>query len=190
MEDKYEAVVFFDFDGVFTDNTVYVDENGKESIRCSKSDRGGLDLLDAFHINYMVLTCESNDSVKRRCEKLRIPMFIEKDKAQWIKKYLADNEDMYLLEQDQAALDEGWGPIYSVYAGNSWEDLELVDEVDDFIMVTNEDTDPRLLDMCEKLDPYVWIPEHQGGRGVVSSICRHVTKTVQGTSSTYNKRTD
>jgi 3-deoxy-D-manno-octulosonate 8-phosphate phosphatase (KDO 8-P phosphatase) len=37
---KYVA---FDFDGVFTDNTVVIDESGKESVRCSRFDGIGLD---------------------------------------------------------------------------------------------------------------------------------------------------
>ena len=37
LTQKVELVVF-DFDGVFTDNSVLVDQNGIESVRCSKSD--------------------------------------------------------------------------------------------------------------------------------------------------------
>lgn len=29
---------FFDFDGVLTDNKVYIDQNGNESVRCSRAD--------------------------------------------------------------------------------------------------------------------------------------------------------
>ena len=32
----------FDFDGVFTDNTVYVNQDGTESVRCWRSDGLGL----------------------------------------------------------------------------------------------------------------------------------------------------
>ena len=31
---KNARAVFFDFDGVFTDNSVYVTEGGMESVRC------------------------------------------------------------------------------------------------------------------------------------------------------------
>ena len=42
---KDVKMVVFDFDGVFTDNTVYVDQNGVESVRCWRGDGLGLDLL-------------------------------------------------------------------------------------------------------------------------------------------------
>ena len=36
-----------DFDGVFTDGTVYVDENGIETVRCSRRDGLGIEWLIA-----------------------------------------------------------------------------------------------------------------------------------------------
>ena len=35
-------LIAFDFDGVFTDNMVYVFENGSEAVRCFRSDGIGL----------------------------------------------------------------------------------------------------------------------------------------------------
>ena len=37
--------IAFDFDGVFTNNTVIVDENGNESVKCSRLDGIGLNKL-------------------------------------------------------------------------------------------------------------------------------------------------
>jgi 3-deoxy-D-manno-octulosonate 8-phosphate phosphatase KdsC-like HAD superfamily phosphatase len=37
--------IVFDFDGVFTNNKVWVDEDGKETVRCDRSDGLGFDLL-------------------------------------------------------------------------------------------------------------------------------------------------
>ena len=37
--------IFFDFDGVFTDNKVLVSEEGKESVLCSREDGMGIGLL-------------------------------------------------------------------------------------------------------------------------------------------------
>ena len=39
-------LVAFDFDGVFTDNMVYVFEDGREAVRCSRADGLGLRKLD------------------------------------------------------------------------------------------------------------------------------------------------
>jgi 3-deoxy-D-manno-octulosonate 8-phosphate phosphatase KdsC-like HAD superfamily phosphatase len=41
-------LVAFDFDGVFTDNMVYVFQNGTEAVRCSRGDGIGLQKLKLF----------------------------------------------------------------------------------------------------------------------------------------------
>ena len=42
---KKIKLVCFDFDGVFTNNFVYVDQNGIESVRCFRSDGIGIERL-------------------------------------------------------------------------------------------------------------------------------------------------
>ena len=42
--DKIDAFVF-DFDGVMTNNLVYLDQDGKESVRCSRADGLAFDVL-------------------------------------------------------------------------------------------------------------------------------------------------
>ena len=43
-------LVCFDFDGVFTDNSVYSDQSGVESVRCLRSDGIGLERLKTIGI--------------------------------------------------------------------------------------------------------------------------------------------
>ena len=52
-------LVVFDFDGVFTDNAVYVSQDGVESVRCSRSDGIGLRKLDRLGVDNMVLSTET-----------------------------------------------------------------------------------------------------------------------------------
>jgi 3-deoxy-D-manno-octulosonate 8-phosphate phosphatase (KDO 8-P phosphatase) len=65
-------LVVFDFDGVFTDNTVYVDENGIEMVRCSRSDGLGLQRLSSLGIQSLIVSTEKNAVVSRRANKLKI----------------------------------------------------------------------------------------------------------------------
>tara|TARA_B100000886_G_C20306354_1_gene441895 strand:- start:23 stop:562 length:540 start_codon:yes stop_codon:yes gene_type:complete len=71
----------FDFDGVFTDNKVWVNQEGIESIRCDRSDSLGLNLLQKFidinkwDLDYFIITTETNPAVLRRAEKLNIKCF-------------------------------------------------------------------------------------------------------------------
>ena len=65
-------MVVFDFDGVFTDDAVYVSEQGRESVRCWRGDGLGLRKLDALGIDTMILSTEVNPVVGLRARKLRI----------------------------------------------------------------------------------------------------------------------
>lgn len=64
--------VVFDFDGVFTDNRVFINEKGEESVACNRSDGLGLARLKRLGLDLLVLSTEANPVVKRRAEKLKI----------------------------------------------------------------------------------------------------------------------
>ncbi len=65
-------LVVFDFDGVFTDNTVLVAEDGTESVRCWRGDGLGLRQLEALGLSTLVLSTEENLVVTARCRKLKL----------------------------------------------------------------------------------------------------------------------
>lgn len=69
---QHVKLVCFDFDGVFTDNSVYVSEDGVESVRCSRADGIGLTKLRSIGIQILVLSTEINPVVGRRCDKLQL----------------------------------------------------------------------------------------------------------------------
>ena len=64
--------VAFDFDGVFTDNAVWVSETGQELVRCSRLDGIGLEALRRLGIGLAVVSTEENPVVGARCAKLKI----------------------------------------------------------------------------------------------------------------------
>ncbi len=65
-------LVAFDFDGVFTDNTVYVSEDGREQVRCWRSDGIGLRRLEAAGVDVAIVSSEVNPVVAARGRKLRV----------------------------------------------------------------------------------------------------------------------
>jgi 3-deoxy-D-manno-octulosonate 8-phosphate phosphatase (KDO 8-P phosphatase) len=65
-------LVVFDFDGVFTDNMVYVFEDGREAVRCSRFDGIGLSKLAARGIAAAIISKEVNPVVSARARKLGI----------------------------------------------------------------------------------------------------------------------
>lgn len=68
-------LIAFDFDGVFTDNMVYISHDGIESVRCSRADGFGLRRLDQIGVSYVIISTETNAVVARRAEKLKIQCF-------------------------------------------------------------------------------------------------------------------
>ena len=65
-------VVAFDFDGVFTNNTVYVTQDGFESVRCWRGDGIGLSRLRTVGVHTIILSSEINPVVTVRAQKLKI----------------------------------------------------------------------------------------------------------------------
>ncbi len=65
-------LVAFDFDGVFTDNMVYVFEDGSEAVRCFRSDGIGLQKLKKLDIETVIISTETNPVVSARARKLKI----------------------------------------------------------------------------------------------------------------------
>jgi N-acylneuraminate cytidylyltransferase len=61
-----------DFDGVMTDNRVFVDENGRETVACHRGDGWGLARLREAGVETLVLSTETNPVVAARCKKLDI----------------------------------------------------------------------------------------------------------------------
>ena len=66
------ALVILDFDGVLTDNRVYVMEDGREAVVCHRGDGGGVGILQQAGIEVMILSAKRNPVVSARTEKLGI----------------------------------------------------------------------------------------------------------------------
>jgi 3-deoxy-D-manno-octulosonate 8-phosphate phosphatase (KDO 8-P phosphatase) len=78
-------LVAFDFDGVFTDNAVYVNQEGVESVRCSRSDGIGIDRIREKGVKVVIVSTEVNPVVSARAKKLKIDCYQAiKDKAEAI----------------------------------------------------------------------------------------------------------
>ncbi len=68
-------LVILDFDGVMTDDRVWVDETGREMVAASRADGMGLERLrKQTGIPVMVISKESNPVVAHRCKKLKLPV--------------------------------------------------------------------------------------------------------------------
>lgn len=87
-------LIVLDFDGVLTDDRVWVNAKGEEMVAASRSDGLGLERLrQETDIKVMVLSRETNLVVKARCEKLKLPVLQAiLDKPAAIRQVLAEKE--------------------------------------------------------------------------------------------------
>jgi len=74
IEERIRGIrlVVLDFDGVFTDNMVYVFEDGSEAVRCFRGDGIGLRKLERMGIETIIISTETNPVVLARSRKLGI----------------------------------------------------------------------------------------------------------------------
>lgn len=141
--------VAFDFDGVFTDNTVYVSQDGSESVRCCRSDGFGLRRIAALGVDAVIISTEKNPVVAERAAKLKIPCFHGcDDKLAVLLEQLRDRR----LELSQAA-----------FVGNDINDLDCLRAV--AFPVAVADAYPEVRAAAR------YSTQCKGGRGAVREIC-------------------
>lgn len=103
------ALLALDFDGVFTDNRVWVDETGREAVLAHRGDGWGLERLRQTGLPIVVLSTEENPVVMARCRKFGLPVWQGlKDKAAKLREVLAH----YQVVSEQA-----------VFVGNDVNDV-------------------------------------------------------------------
>lgn len=95
-------LLVLDFDGVLTDNRVWVDQDGREMVAANRSDSLGINRLRQVGVETMVISLETNPVVAARCRKMNVSWIQgETDKAAALRKLLQErkinaNEVVYL----------------------------------------------------------------------------------------------
>ena len=141
--------IIFDFDGVFTDNRVIVNENGQESVICNRSDGFGISAIKKYGISLLVLSKEKNPVVQKRCEKLGMPCVqgID-DKKTFLAAWLREN-----------AIDLN----HVIYLGNDVNDIECLKYVGCGVVVADAHDDAK---RAAKI-----VLKNNGGQGAVRELC-------------------
>ena len=82
-----------DFDGVHTDDHVWVDQKGVESVRVSRTDGYGIKLLREAGVRVLILSTEKNPVVTKRAEKLGVDVLQgQDDKGQSLEQWANEHE--------------------------------------------------------------------------------------------------
>ena len=142
-------IIFFDFDGVFTDNKVLVSENGEESVFCHRGDGIGLNQLLERGFDLYVISSEINPLVKKRCEKLKINCIHSvENKGNIIKSIL---KSKFLKKENSAFL------------GNDINDIPAFQNAS--LTIGVNDRNPLI-------DDYIsYLTHKSGGNGAVREVC-------------------
>jgi YrbI family 3-deoxy-D-manno-octulosonate 8-phosphate phosphatase len=155
---RVARLVAFDFDGVFTDNTVWVDQNGVESVRCWRGDGLGLAALQRLGVQTVVISTEINPVVSVRCRKLGVACHQAcEDKIGTLKG---------IVHEVGCTLEE------TVFVGNDINDIECLSAVGIPIVVADAHSDV--------LPVAVYTTRAQGGRGAVREICDLIRRAREG----------
>ena len=151
LAEKFAGVklVVFDFDGVFTDNTVYVSQDGTESVRCWRSDGLGLAKLKLVGVPSAIVSTETNPVVTARSKKLDM-------------RCVQGCNDK--LAAVQALADEHGVTLADVaFVGNDTNDLAVLTAVG--LPIAVQDAHPAV----RAITPHR--TKAPGGRGAVREVC-------------------
>lgn len=157
---KKIKLVAFDFDGVFTDNRVYVDQEGREMVCCWRSDGIGLQKLREVGVKTVVISSEVNPVVEKRCAKLGIECVTgEKNKLDAFKK---------ILERERVL------PQEACFVGNDTPDLECMRFAG--LSIAPRDSLPEVAKEAD------YVTKNPGGRGAVREICDIIYEAKKSTT--------
>ncbi len=146
-----------DFDGVLTDNAVFVDSNGNEMVRCDRYDSIGLGLLRKLGtVKIVIITQEPTQLVPLRAKKLCIDCYGG----------LGPKEKLPVLQELASRLDIKMEDV--CYVGNDLNDLGCLENVGLSIAVA--DCHPDILDSVH------FITQKTGGHGAVREVCDLILK--------------
>jgi YrbI family 3-deoxy-D-manno-octulosonate 8-phosphate phosphatase len=151
---KQISLLIFDFDGVMTDDRVWVDQEGHESVAANRQDGLGIAMLRKAGISMVVVSTETNPIVSARCRKLELAAIQGVgDKKAVVQSLLAERR-----------LD----PQHVVYLGNDVNDLPCFPLVGCAVAVA--DAHKEVVTQADL------ILTRKGGHGAVRELCDLILK--------------
>lgn len=139
----------FDFDGVFTDNRVWVNERGEEAVVCSRADGYGLRRLEEVGVEPLILSSEVVPIAAARAAKLGVACIQGVD------------DKLGVLRAEAAR--RGLGLAETAFVGNDVNDAACLEAVG--LPVVPADAWPEVVGLAQ------WVLERRGGEGCVREFC-------------------
>lgn len=160
--------VITDFDGVHTPDTAYIDQNGQEMVRVSRSDGLGISVLRRAGIPFLICSREVNPVVAARAHKLGVSVV----------QAVADKRTAILTWLDEAGID----PAEAAYVGNDINDLGPLCAVGWPIAVA--DAHPEVKRIARV------VLSQRGGEGAVRELCDRVAAAHESARMIVNQISD
>ncbi|MDM8544876.1 3-deoxy-manno-octulosonate-8-phosphatase KdsC [Candidatus Venteria ishoeyi] len=143
-------LVLFDVDGVLTDGTLFVGDNGEEYKAFYARDGLGMVMLQRSGIDVGIITARTSNVVKFRMESLKI-------------KYVRQGQIEKLPAFEQICQEAGLAAEQVAYVGDDVIDLPVMQKVGLAIAVA--DAHPLVLGQAH------WVTEKNGGHGAARDVC-------------------
>ncbi|BCS89003.1 HAD hydrolase family protein [Pseudodesulfovibrio sediminis] len=141
-------LIVYDFDGVMTDNTVTVDQDGHEAVRANRSDGLGVGLIRTLGVEQVILSTETNPVVRARAEKIGLEAFH------------GVSDKGAALQELAARRDIAIGDV--LYVGNDTNDLEAMNLAG--FTVAPHDAHSAILALAD------FVTTASGGHGVIREL--------------------
>lgn len=158
-----------DIDGTLTDGSVYIDSEGKQTVKYSRLDGYGFELLRKRGIPVVWLTAEEhNDTHRLRAERLGIDYFLvakAESKAEVLSKFLSEHS----IAWDKVA-----------YVGDDMADLPCLEKVGLPFVVGNSFLHEYINSDCDFMYSYVDITDRKGGEGCVREVINYILCSDRG----------
>ena len=156
LPEAIDAVIF-DFDGVFTNNKVYLSQDGIESVRCDRSDGWGIGKLQKLNIKLAVMSSEANPVVLKRCQKLDLECYnnLKSSKYDCLMDWCKKNTIL---------------PKNIIFIGNDENDIECLKVVGCGVVPADANT-------CTIPHAKI-VLKHNGGDGAVREICDLISEVL------------
>jgi YrbI family 3-deoxy-D-manno-octulosonate 8-phosphate phosphatase len=145
-------LIIYDFDGVMTDNKVIVNEDGKESVMCNRSDGLAISMIKQWGIRQVIISTETNKVVAARATKLDIPYIHGVSNKKEIVFNYCEKLDIY--------------PEKVLYIGNDLNDREVMLAIG--CPVCPKDAYKEIKDIAKLVLPV------RGGYGVIRELLNHL----------------
>jgi len=158
MPDKIELILL-DFDGVITDNRVWVDQDGREAVAAYRSDSILIKDLRAKGIDVMILSSEPNSVVAARAKKMKVEAIhgVELHDKGRVMRQILDEKNVKAEN--------------TVFVGNDLNDLSCFEVAGWSVAVA--DAFPDVIQAAD------YVLSKRGGHGAVRELCELILNKLQ-----------